>query len=142
MKDEKQKTTKDKNGKLSTYVVVMLLSIIIVIIIAAMADDREQQFQSQIESTTQANMTIQTEIVTLKDQNYTLNQEKENMQTKIDAMSAQISVYSSLTEILNLCDEGNLDEANKKFFEINIDSVPKECQRIYYAIQSILEEKQ
>ena len=79
MKDEKQKTTKDKNGKLSTYVVVMLLSIIIVIIIAAMADDREQQFQSQIESTTEANMTIQTEIVTLKDQNYTLNQEKENL---------------------------------------------------------------
>lgn len=142
MKEEKQKNPKDKNGKLSTYVIVMLLSIIIVIIIAAMADDREQQFQNQIESTTQANMTIQNEIVKLKDENYTLNQEKENMQTKIDTMSAQISVYSSLTEVLNLCDEGKLDEANQKFSEINAGSVPEECQRIYYAVQSILEEEQ
>ncbi len=59
-----------------TYAVIMLLAAIIIIIIAAMADDREEKFQSQIDSTTQTNMTIQQEIVTIKDENYALKRGK------------------------------------------------------------------
>lgn len=136
MKDEKQKTPKDKNGKLSTYVVVMLLSIIIVIIIAAMADDREQQFQSQIESTTQANMTIQNEIVTLKDENYVLTQENEKLKSQVDNLSTENAIFCTLNEVLKLFEEEEKEEAVQKFSEINPDAVPDACKKLYESVKA------
>ena len=78
---------KKKSGKLATYAIIMLLTAIIVIIIAAMADNREESFQNQIEETTQANTTIQEEVVRLKNENYDLKNQLEKLQQEKDKLS-------------------------------------------------------
>lgn len=126
---------KEKNGKLSTYVVVMLLSIIIIIIIAAMADNREQKFQSQIDSTTQANMTIQNEIVTLKDDNYALTQENEKLKKQLEENTAYFDICNTLSEVIALHNANKLDDANQKFSEIDRELLPEALIPIYDTIQ-------
>ena len=122
---------KDKNGKLSTYVVVMLLSIIIVIIIAAMADNREQDFQNRIETATQTNMTIQNEIVSLKDSNYALTQENTLLKEDAEANAEYIRIYTTLSAALDLDNQNLHKEAAEMLAEINPDLVPKELKALY-----------
>ena len=81
-------------GKISTYAVIMLLSAIIIIIIAAMADNREARFITEIEATNQTNMTIQNEIVSLKDENYALKNEKESLSKQLEEISAENKIYN------------------------------------------------
>lgn len=125
------KNKKDKNGKLSTYAVVMLLSIIIVIIIAAMADNREREFQSRIDSTTQTNMTIQNEIVTLKDDNYALTNENAKLKEQAAANDEYIKICTTLSAALDLENQNLHAEAMQMLDEINPDLVPKELKALY-----------
>lgn len=128
------KNNPERKSKLSTYAIVMLLSVIIIIVIAAMADDRERQFESQIASTTQTNMSIQQEIVTLKDEKYVLEQNQKEMQSQIDDMSKKLSVYNILNEALTLHAENKHDEAKAKLAELAPDSIPEECIKIYESV--------
>lgn len=118
-------------GKLATYAVIMLLAAIIIIIIAAMADDREQKFQTQIDLTSQTNIAIQNEIVTLKDENYSLKQENDTLAASVAEHKTADGVLSKISESLVLCGEGKRDEAKKKFAEIDKESLPETLSEIY-----------
>ena len=138
MSKKEPKPKKDINGKLSTYVVVMLLSIIIVIIIAAMADDREEDFRNQIDSTTQTNLTIQNELVTVKDENYLLKQENEKLQKQISDFSVTENVCNVLNESVKLFNEGKEEEAVAKFFEIDSEALPESSKALYDAVKKFI----
>ncbi len=128
----------DKTSNLSTYVIIMLLSIIIIIIIAAMADIREQNFQTQLESTTQANMAIQNEIVALKDENYKLSQEKANLEKQIAEVTPKLEAYSAFSKVMELLINGNFKEAKQKLAEIDQDTLTDELKPFYYMVQTYI----
>ncbi len=119
MKEDQKKTK-----KLATYSVIMLLAAIIIIIIAAMADNREEMFQTQIDSTTQTNMTIQNEIVALKDENYILKQENDKLQYVITECAAYENVSKIISEAFVLYESNKRDSARAKLAEINKEGLP------------------
>ena len=104
---------KDRKGekKLASYAIVLILMVIIVIIIASMADDRERTFQTQIDQTTQTNMTIQDEIVALKDENYNLKQQIDSLQPKAENNDKLTEQLPILNEIIQLFIDGKTEEA-------------------------------
>ena len=128
---------KKKSGKLATYAIIMLLTAIIVIIIAAMADNREESFQNQIEETTQANTTIQEEVVRLKNENYDLKNQLEKLQQEKDKLSASDSLCTKLSDICKLYLAGNTDEAKNEFEGIDEASVPDNLKDLYSSIKSL-----
>ena len=127
-----------KTGKLAPYAVVMLLMAIIVIIIAAMADDREQHFQSQIESTTQTNMAIQQEIVALKDENYLLKQENEKLKTELNAGSVYSTTCAALSEALRLFESGDIEGAKAKLEKTDAATLPETLLPVYNKILEVI----
>lgn len=133
--DEKNK----KSGKLATYAVIMLLTAIIVIIIAAMADNREESFQNQIEETTQANTTIQEEVVRLKNENYELKTKLDKVQDEKDKLSASSDLCTKLSDICKLYRAGNTDEARQKLESIDESSVSDELEDLYASVKSMVE---
>lgn len=133
--DEKNK----KSGKLATYAVIMLLTAIIVIIIAAMADNREESFQNQIEETTQANTTIQEEVVRLKNENYELKTKLDKVQNEKDKLSASNDLCTKLSDICKLYRAGNTDEARQKLESIDESSVSDELKDLYASVESMVE---
>lgn len=133
--DEKNK----KSGKLATYAVIMLLTAIIVIIIAAMADNREESFQNQIEETTQANTTIQEEVVRLKNENYELKTKLDKVQNEKDKLSASSDLCTKLSDICKLYRAGNTDEARQKLESIDESSVSDELKDLYASVKSMVE---
>lgn len=133
--DEKNK----KSGKLATYAVIMLLTAIIVIIIAAMADNREESFQNQIEETTQANTTIQEEVVRLKNENYELKTKLDKVQNEKDKLSASNDLCTKLSDICKLYRAGNTDEARQKLESIDESSVSDELKDLYASVKSMVE---
>lgn len=118
MKNEQKRT-----GKLATYSVIMLLAAIIIIIIAAMADNREEMFKTQLDQSTQTNMTIQNEIVSLKDENYILKQENESLKKTSVDFETQGKIIS---EALSLFNEDKAEEAKAKLAEIDKESLSEE----------------
>ncbi len=133
--DEKNK----KSGKLATYAVIMLLTAIIVIIIAAMADNREESFQNQIEETTQANTTIQEEVVRLKNENYELKTKLDKVQDEKDKLSASSDLCTKLSDICKLYRAGNTDEARQKLESIDESSVSDELKDLYASVKTLVE---
>ena len=133
--DEKNK----KSGKLATYAVIMLLTAIIVIIIAAMADNREESFQNQIEETTQANTTIQEEVVRLKNENYELKTKLDKVQDEKDKLSASSDLCTKLSDVCKLYRAGNTDEARQKFESIDESSVSDGLKDLYTSVKSMVE---
>ncbi len=133
--DEKNK----KSGKLATYAVIMLLTAIIVIIIAAMADNREESFQNQIEETTQANTTIQEEVVRLKNENYELKTKLDKVQDEKDKLSASSDLCTKLSDICKLYRAGNTDDARQKLESIDESSVSDELKDLYASVKSMVE---
>lgn len=134
---------KDKNkgaGKLATYAVIMLLAVIIIIIIAAMADDREQQFQSQIEQTTQTNMTIQNEIVALKDENYFLKQENEELKKSVEASAQADGACALAAEALALLEDGKADEAAAKLAEADKSAFSEDFAKVFAIVEGYVDE--
>lgn len=133
--DEKNK----KSGKLATYAVIMLLTAIIVIIIAAMADNREESFQNQIEETTQANTTIQEEVVRLKNENYELKTKLDKVQNEKDKLSASSDLCTKLSDVCKLYRAGNTDEARQKFESIDEGSVSDDLKDLYTSVKTLVE---
>lgn len=132
---------KDKNkgaGKLAVYAVIMLLAAIIIIIIAAMADNREQQFQSQIEQTAQTNVTIQNEIVALKDENYFLKQENEELKKSVEASSVTDGACNVAAEALELLEDGKADEAAAKLAEVDKSAFSEDFAKIFEAVEKVV----
>ena len=114
----------------------MLLTAIIVIIIAAMADGREQSFKSQIDSTNQANMTIQEEIVGLREENYSLNQQLDKLNKEAEARSASDAACAALAEAWSLHVEGKADEATQKLAEIDAGALSETLAKLYDAVSA------
>ena len=134
---------KDKNkgaGKLATYAVIMLLAVIIIIIIAAMADNREQHFQSQIEQTTQTNMTIQNEIVALKDENYFLKQENDKLKISVEAKAAEDNACAIAAEALALLEDGKADEAAARLAEADKSEFSETFAKVFAIIEAYVDE--
>lgn len=130
-----------KTGKLATYAVIMLLMAIIVIIIAAMADDREQHFQSQIESTTKTNMDIQQEIVALKDENYKIKQENESLKAELEQGSVYSTTCAALSEALRLYDSGDTKAAEAKLEKIDASALTETLIPIYNSVSTLITNK-
>lgn len=130
----KKEVTKSKLG---TYAVIMLLSAIIIIIIAAMADNREARFITELEATNQTNMTIQNEIVSLKDENYALKNEKESLSKQLEEISAENKIYNILSEGLSLL-KSDKKAAKAKLSEIDEAALPENCKQIYETIKDII----
>ncbi len=130
MKDEQKRT-----GKLATYSVVMLLAAIIIIIIAAMADNREEMFKTQLDQSTQTNMTIQNEIVSLRDENYVLKQENESLKKSTSNFETQEKIIS---EALGLFEENKTEEAKAKLAEIDKKGLAEPTLSLYDAIERII----
>lgn len=129
---------KKKAGKLATYATILLLMVIIVIIIAAMADDREKTFQMRIEETTQTNLTIQDEIVSLKDENYQLKKKIEELEKTNNETVQATETNAKLDEIWNLLKDDKKDEAKSKFEEIDKSALPEQSKTYYEAISEII----
>ncbi len=136
MKDDQKKM-----GKLATYSVIMLLTAIIIIIIAAMADNREEMFQSQIEQKTQTNMTIQNEIVALKDENYNLKQENDKLKGETEDYLAKENVSKAISDALMLYNENKVDESKAKLGEINTDTLQEVTLDLYNVAKQIINSK-
>lgn len=130
MKDEQKRT-----GKLATYSVVMLLAAIIIIIIAAMADNREEMFKTQLDQSTQTNMTIQNEIVSLRDENYILKQENESLKKISNSFETLEKIIS---EAFKLYEENKLEDAKEKLAEINKESLSEASLSLYNAAEHII----
>lgn len=128
MPDEKKKF---KN--LTTYAVIMILAVVIVIIIAAMADNREQQFENQINQQQETNMSIQNEIVKMKDENYQLQKEVEEQAQKLEETTASLSFYTAMTQAWELYQQGKAEEAAAKLGEIAPDSLSEE-ERVHFTL--------
>lgn len=130
------KENNEKNSKLSTYATIMLLTAIIVIIIAAMADDREQKFKSEIDSTTQTNMTIQEEIVKIKDENYNLTREVNSLTEENKTYKEQNELYGKLAEVWMLYSEDKPEDAAGRLAEIDSDTLGETEKEIYSAVKA------
>ncbi len=129
---------KKKAGKLATYAVILLLMVIIVIIIAAMADSREKTFQMKINETTQTNLTIQDEIVTLKDENYQLQKKVEELEKTVSDNSAVMDTNKVLSEIWSVYESGNKTEARTKYQEIDQTTIPEEAKSYYEVLGKLI----
>ncbi len=130
MPDEKKKF---KN--LSTYAVIMILAVIILIIIAAMADDREEQFENQINEKEQTNMSIQNEIVSLKDENYMLKKENDQLGALMEENEKKLTFYTVMTEAWSLYTQGKKEEAAAKLSELNPERMD-ETEKAHYDLLS------
>ncbi|MBE5039210.1 hypothetical protein [Ructibacterium gallinarum] len=128
MPDEKKKF---KN--LTTYAVIMILAVVIIIIIAAMADNREQQFENQINQQQETNMSIQNEIVNLKDENYRLQKEKEELEQASAEAKASLSFYTAMTQGWEYYQQGKMEEAAAKLSEIQRESLSDE-EKIHFEL--------
>lgn len=133
MKDKKESLPK----KLGLYATILLLLVIIVIIFAAMADNREQNYENQINETTKINVSIQEEIVTLKDENYRLKQENEKL--KASALTdEEKEAEAKIDNVYSLLSEGKTEDAKKAFAEISPESIPDKAKKYYNAVALLI----
>ncbi len=132
---------KDKNEslprKLGLYAIILLLLVIIVIIFAAMADNREQNYENQINETTKINISIQEEIVTLKDENYRLKQENENLKA-LALTDEEKDVEAKIDNVYSLLSDGKTEDAKKAFAEIAPDKIPDKIKNYYNAVALLI----
>lgn len=131
---------KKKFKNLATYSVTMVLAVVVIIIFAAMADNRESDFESQLNEKENINITIQNEIVSLKDENYELKNQLDRLQTDLEKSSKEINFYKTISEIMDLCDSGNYDEAAAKLAEISSEDLNEDEAEKIEKIKGIIEE--
>ena len=125
--------------KLSNYAVIMILAAIIIIIIAAMADNREDQYENTINEKEQVNMNIQNEIVKLKDDNYSLGKEKEELEKKLEAANTQRDIYESLNKAWVLYSQEKKAEAEEVLKTLTPDTLTPEQNESYVMLQGLLQ---
>ncbi len=134
MPDEKKKY---KN--LTTYVICMILTIVILIIFAAMADNREELFESQIHEQEQVNLTIQNQIVSLTDENYSLKQEMDKQSQIISQQSEEIQFLTLLNETWMLIEKKQFQDAKTKAEQLKDFSMNEERKKSYQALVNALQ---
>ena len=134
MPDEKKKY---KN--LTTYVICMILTIVILIIFAAMADNREELFESQIQEQEQANLTIQNQIVSLTDENYSLKQEMDKQSQIISQQSEEIQFLTLMNETWMLIEKKQLQDAKTKAEQLKDFSMNEERKKSYQMLLNALQ---
>lgn len=125
--------------KLSNYAVIMILAAIIIIMIAAMADNREEQYENTINEKEQVNMNIQNEIVKLKDDNYSLGKEKEELEKKLEAANNQRDIYESLNKAWMLYSQEKKAEAGEILKTLTPDTLTPEQNESYVMLQGMLQ---
>ena len=131
---EKKKRIKN----LSTYVVCMILTVVILIIFAAMADNRESQFENQLQEKEKINMSIQNQIVTLTDENYTLKKEQESLHTQLQEQEKKIAFLNTVNEVLSLHTKKEEKEAKALFESINTNEMDEEIKAEYQKLKELL----
>ncbi len=124
--------------KLSSYAIIMILAAVIVIIIAAMADNRETKYEDQITEKEQLNVSIQNEIVRLKDENYTLGKEKEALQSQLESQKTAISVSDAINQVLILWQEDRTDEARTALLSVDRSALTPEQTAACEALDKLL----
>ena len=124
--------------KLSSYAIIMILAAVIVIIIAAMADDRETKYEDQITEKEQLNVSIQNEIVRLKDENYTLGKEKEDLQSQLEPQKTALTVSDTINQVLILWQESRADEAKAALLAIDRSALTPEQTAACEALDQLL----
>ena len=134
MPDEKKKY---KN--LTTYVICVILTIVILIIFAAMADNREELFESQIHEQEQVNLTIQNQIVSLTDENYSLKQEMDKQSQIISQQSEEIQFLTLLNETWMLIEKKQFQDAKTKAEQLKDFSMNEERKKSYQALVNALQ---
>ena len=131
MSDEKKKY---KN--LATYAVVMALAVVVLIIFAAMADNREQNFEKE-----SLNVSIQNEIVSLKDENYNLKNSSDKLEEELKQATEEKNFYNVLSDAWQLYGTDKKEEAAKKLEEINADKLSEEQNEKLKILQDLLADK-
>lgn len=137
MSDEKKKY---KN--LATYAVVMALAVVVLIILAAMADNREQNFENQLNEKENLNVSIQNEIVSLRDENYELKNSADKLETDLAQATAERDFYTALSDAWELYGADKYDEALKKLEETESDKLSDEQKQKIKDLQFLIGEKQ
>lgn len=136
MSDEKKKY---KN--LATYAVVMALAVVVLIIFAAMADNREQNFETQLNEKESLNVSIQNEIVSLKDENYNLKNSSDKLEEDLKQATEEKDFYNALSDAWQLYGTDKKEEAAKKLEEINVDKLSEEQNEKLKILQDLLADK-
>ncbi len=131
-------TEKKRIKNLSTYVVCMILTVVILIIFAAMADNRESHFENQLQEKEKLNMSIQNQIVTLTDENYSLKKEKESLETQLQEKEKKVTFLNTLNEVLSLHTKKEETEAKALFHSINTDGMDEEMKAEYQNLKELL----
>lgn len=145
-KKEKDLTPEQKStSRIATYATIMLLMVILVIIIAAIADNREQSieetYKSQLEQSTQANLTIQDQITSLSNENYELKEKLKSADEKNTALSKADELCQQLSEINKLIKDNKKDEAKEKYAQIDSSDIPESVSEFYSMITDALADK-
>lgn len=148
MKKEKEKNMtveQKRTSRIATYATIMLLMVILVIIIAAIADNREQSieatYKSQLDQSTQMNLTIQDQITSLSNENYELKEKVKAADEKNAALTKTDELCRRLSEINKLIKDGNRDEAKEKFAQIDSSDIPESVSEFYSMITEALADK-
>lgn len=117
----------------------MILTIVILIIFAAMADNREELFESQIQEKEQANLTIQNQIVSLTDENYSLKQEMDKQSQIISQQSEEIQFLTLMNETWMLIEKKQLQDAKTKAEQLKDFSMNEERKKSYQMLLKALQ---
>lgn len=130
---------KKKYKNLATYATIMVLAVIILIIFAAMADSREQRFENQLDEKESLNVSIQNEIVRLKDENYDLQNNVDNLTRESEEKDGALSFYTALTEAWELYGSGDTDAAAEKLSALDGADLTEEEEAKSQTLKALLE---
>ena len=128
-----------KYKNLSTYVVCMILAVIILIIFAAMADNREEQFEHQLNEKEQVNVSIQNQIVSLSDENYHLKKNAEENAKELETKNQEIQVLTAMKQAWQLAAQGDNAGAKEALAALEGLRLTEEQQAEYTQLQKQLQ---
>ena len=138
MSGEKNKGSEKKQKNIFNYAIIMIISVIIIIIFAAMADNRENEIDNRINETERTNQTNQEEIVRLTNENAALSKQVEENQKIIDNYTSVSQQLIMLSEIWNLYNDGNIEEAKTKAALIDPSTLDENNAGYYNALCAVL----
>ena len=124
--------------KVGTYAVVLFLAAVFLILIAAMADNREEQYEEQINQQAQINMDIQNQIVRLEDENYNLKNEMEELKGKSAEQEQGLMVYQTLSEVYALALSGKYTAAAEALAKLDPATLTEAQQAAYTTLRKQL----
>ncbi|MEG2670128.1 MAG: hypothetical protein RR957_06635 [Oscillospiraceae bacterium] len=139
--ENKSKQEKKQLKNLLTYAIIMMIGVMIIIIIAAMADGREKEIDAKIDQTHQTNMSIQSEVVALKDENYLLKKQNEELLANQNKMAEYERNLSQLRDVWGLYTSGSVEAATQKLANINISEMDANLMSFYESINNVLEKE-